>query len=524
MRHLAIVLLACAALAAAVTGADDKDEGTKDELKKFAGTWRTVSMISDGREIEMDPFSDSEQVYEGTKVVFRFEGETRSEASVRLDPGASPKTIDLTYGTGALKGVVRKGIYKIDDNRITICWTSLQGERPTEFQGKAGSGNQLTVLRRVEPGDVRGADVLASNLVTKCLGVRENDQVQITGAPSDTALLEALAVHTRKQGAFPLLTLYTRKLARRMYDDVPEKYDAQKPELQLKLAEVFNAIISVDSADVDLATAGVAPGRLHAQAEANKAVVQMMLKRNTRILGLGNGLYPTLARAKALGVSQGELAEIFWGGVNVDYDQLQKTGTRIQKLFASGKEIHLTHPNGTDLTVKIEKRPVYVSDGVISADKEKRGGAACAAWLPAGECYVIPSEGAAEGRVIIDSMPFEGKHVRGLKLTFKSGKLTDMEAEEGLARLKDLYESATGKGKDQLAQIDLGFNPKVRIVPGSKMFAWMASGAVAVGVGANDWAGGDNTTTFGFTGQVVGGTLAIDDTVLVKEGKLVVSE
>src|SRR5262245_58145299 len=98
------------------------------------------------------------------------------------------------------------------------------------------------------PADEKKADEakeeeLAKKLVTQCLRVRENELVQIGGGPQETALLEALAIHTRRQGAHPLVTLSTPRLARRMFDDVPEKFDAQKPEFNVKLAGIINAAI-----------------------------------------------------------------------------------------------------------------------------------------------------------------------------------------------------------------------------------------------------------------------------------------
>jgi len=226
-------------------------------------------------------------------------------------------------------------------------------------------------------------------------------------------------------------------------------------------------------------------------------------------------------RAKRFGISQEELAKIFWAGVNVDYTKLQATGEEVKKIVGTGKKAHLTHANGTDLTVKIEERPVYVSDGVISADKVKRGGVACQAWLPAGEVYVSPVPGTAEGKVVIDQLTFDNKKVTGLTLTFKSGKLTKMEAKSGLEPIEKMYKAAgEGNGRDDFGALDIGINPNVRLVPDSKMVSWVPTGMVSVGVGNNIWAGGDNKSPFAIYGNQPGCTLKIDDKVLVDKGEL----
>jgi leucyl aminopeptidase (aminopeptidase T) len=124
------------------------------------------------------------------------------------------------------------------------------------------------------------------------------------------------------------------------------------------------------------------------------------------------------------------------------------------------------------MKVQIEGRPVFVSDGVISADDVQTGGAACSVWLPAGEVYLTPVPGTAEGKVVGDRQFFQGEEIQDLTLTFKAGKLTSMTAKSGLERLKALYDAA-GPGKDEFAGIDIGINPNVHLVPGSRMVAMM---------------------------------------------------
>ena len=61
-----------------------------------------------------------------------------------------------------------------------------------------------------------------------------------------------------------------------------------------------------------------------------------MRKRNVRLVTLGNGLYPTPSRAKQFGLREAELADLFWDGINVDYDQLHAAGERLKKALADG--------------------------------------------------------------------------------------------------------------------------------------------------------------------------------------------
>ncbi len=167
----------------------------------------------------------------------------------------------------------------------------------------------------------RDLDSLAARLVTQSARVQEGDLVQITGDPKDAEVLEDLAVQTRKQGAFPLITLMSDRLARRLYDDVPAKYDTQPPEWDMKLAGLTNVQFFIESGD-EAALSGVPAERIAAREKLNQPVFAEMRKRNVRLITLGNGLYPTASRAKQFGISEAELSKLFWGGLGVDYARL----------------------------------------------------------------------------------------------------------------------------------------------------------------------------------------------------------
>jgi leucyl aminopeptidase (aminopeptidase T) len=369
-------------------------------------------------------------------------------------------------------------------------------------------------------GGPRDYDVLAQKLVTQCTRVQDGDIVRITGGVRDVELLESLMVQVAKVGGDPLLYLTpSDRTSRRLYMDVPAKFDQRTSPLELKLAELTTVQISVDSMESEAALADVPAERVAARQKASMPIMEQMLKRNVRSVSLGNGLYPTDERAKQIGITKDALAKLFWDGLNVDYARMQATAAAVIKDLSNGHKLTITHPNGTELTADIANRPVYTSDGVLTDDKVRKGGAACQIWLPAGEVYVTPVPGTANGKVVLSREFYEGKEVTDLTLTFRAGKLTGMTAKSGLERLRALYESS-GVGKDDFACVDVGINPNVRLPQGSRLGVYMQSGMIYVGFGNNTWAGGGNTCAFGFGGFLPGGTLKVDDKVLVELGNL----
>jgi aminopeptidase len=306
-----------------------------------------------------------------------------------------------------------------------------------------------------DKGNSSETEALAQKLVNQCANIQEGEFVLISGGVRDIELLEDIVINVRKLGAFPLLSIGSDRITRRSFTEVPEKYDTQTPEADLKLLDNVDAVINVDYSETTGLLADIPVERFVKRGKAYEPVNELVSKRNIKGVNLGNMLYPTEATAKQFGLTQKELSDLFWKGVNVDYPKLEATGNAVQKILSGGKEVQITNPNGTDLKMRIEKRPVIISDGVLSADDLKKGYAASQVYLPAGEAYLAPVPGTAEGKVVVDRQFYQGKEITGLILTFKAGKLTSMTAKSGLEPLKKLYDAAE-PGKEEFAFIDVG--------------------------------------------------------------------
>jgi len=371
--------------------------------------------------------------------------------------------------------------------------------------------------RKAPPIDL---EQLAQRLVTQSAGVKEGDIVLVSGGARDLELLENIVTNVEKVGGHPLLTLNSDRMAKKYFAEVPEKYDSREPKLGLRLAELVNVTINVDSNEAEGLLADVTAARRAAVAKAGQPVGEAFLRRNVRQVNVGNGLYPTSWRAKHFEMAEDELSRTFWGGVNVEYSSLQATGEKVKAVLAAGNEMHITNPNGTDLRVRVQGRPVFVSDGIISPEDMQKGGAAVSVYLPAGEVYCAPVPNTAEGKVVVNRDFFDGKEIQNLTLTFAGGKLTSMTGSgPGFEAFKAAHDAA-GEGKDLFAFVDLGINPNIRLSPASKLGNWVPAGMVTVGTGNNTWAGGDNKIAYGITAYLPGSTVMLDGKPLVENGTL----
>lgn len=366
-----------------------------------------------------------------------------------------------------------------------------------------------------EPPDLQD---VARNLVQSAR-VTTGDKVVVTGSVRDAALMEHVAIETMKVGGQPLIVLNSDQLSRRSFDEVPEKYDTNEPALDLMLVNAADVQIAIEVGETEGLFAGVPQARLTARAKAYEPVIEAVLRRNVRLVSLGNGLYPTAALSQRLGISQPELGSTFWEAASVPPDALRAKGAALRDVIAKAKNLTITHPNGTNVSFAVDAGRGFVSDGAISADQVKQGGAAVQTWLPAGELVLPATAGTASGTVVVDKVLWRGKEIRDLTLAYSKGRLTSMTAASNLEGLKEAYDGAGG-AKDQFGFIDIGLNPKAKLPLGTGRIIWMAPGAITLGLGDNRAFGGTNASEFALATQLGGATLKADGVTVIENGNL----
>ncbi len=379
----------------------------------------------------------------------------------------------------------------------------------------AGAAPQESATATVDTGQV------AATIVNQTAGIRRGELVLIEGGTRDQKLLEDLAVEVRKLGAHPLIVIGSDRLDRKMLVDVDKRFDSEEPKFAARLAEIIDAMITVDYAQQQGNLDDIPMKRRAERAKAFEKIGTRMRDRGVVQVHLGNDLYPTQALAEQFAIPYDKLAEIFWAGVNTDFDRLQVIGANVKDALSKGKRLRITAPNGTDLTVEITGRPIFVSDGVVSSEDRYERGPAAQVWLPAGEVYLTPVPKTAEGTFVAETFFYEGKRVDGLTLKFRKGKLRSMTAKSDITALLEAYNAAPSD-RDWFGAIDIGMNPDVKLPRGSRVATWIGSGTISIGIGSNTWAGGDNEVPYGLYGHLLKGTLTVDNKKLVDNGRLLV--
>jgi RNA polymerase sigma factor (sigma-70 family) len=132
------------------TGQIELEVRAKSDLE---GTWKAVSFEQDGRALPEEKLKEvgvtfSEDSYfftSGLRVAGALKG------TVSVDPEAKPKSFELTAKSGVYEGKVFKGIYRLEEDTLTLCFVWPTKERPQEFVSPPNSTVVLAVYKRQKP-------------------------------------------------------------------------------------------------------------------------------------------------------------------------------------------------------------------------------------------------------------------------------------------------------------------------------------------------------------------------------------
>ena len=132
------------------TSAGEKLKAIQAELKRFDATWRFVTIDVEGNRVPEAAFKDDSLVLKGKQFTSNVQGNT-TRGVFKIDPTATPKTIDITFTDGPGKDKTQKGIYELDGDTQKICIARPGEPRPTDFVNKPDSGHIIEVLKRDKP-------------------------------------------------------------------------------------------------------------------------------------------------------------------------------------------------------------------------------------------------------------------------------------------------------------------------------------------------------------------------------------
>ena len=225
----------------------------------------------------------------------------------------------------------------------------------------------------------------------------------------------------------------------------------------------------------------------------------------------------TEANARFYGVSARRWRAALIEATMRDPRSLRRRVRRVDRMLRRGRELHLTAPGGTDLTLALDHGPIRTFDGCRLRAAPRRWRFAAMATIPSAAVVTRHDTRVAEGTFVANRPSYLGSGVaRGGHARFSGGRLLDFGFRQGGAGPREAY-AAASRGRDVPGFIEVGLDPALEAIPDLED---CEAGAVTLGIGANTGWGGSNRSTFMTWMVVGGGTLSVDGNVVVRSGQV----
>jgi leucyl aminopeptidase (aminopeptidase T) len=198
--------------------------------------------------------------------------------------------------------------------------------------------------------------------------------------------------------------------------------------------------------------------------------------------------------------------------LSADYNKIAERSLKLTRILSGKKEAKVKTPSGTDITMKIEGRTWEPDTGLYHKPGEFGN-------LPAGEVYIAPLEGTANGVIIVDgAMAGVGVIKKSIKLLVKDGFVTEISGDKSAKDLEKAIEPF-GKPARNIAELGIGTNDKAKII-GNVLEDEKVMGTVHMAIGDNKSMGGQVSVQSHLDGILLKPTLEIDGQMIMKEGVL----
>jgi len=201
--------------------------------------------------------------------------------------------------------------------------------------------------------------------------------------------------------------------------------------------------------------------------------------------------------------------------LSADYVKIAELSKRVAGILSAGTRARVTSPAGTDVSFSIEGRTAHADTGLVHQPGDMSN-------LPAGEAYLAPVEGTANGTVVFEAAVAGLGKLGSEKINLKieDGYAVGITGGQQASKLESIVEPH-GRDGVNLAELGVGTNDKA-IITGLILEDEKILGTVHLALGDNKSMGGTIGVPSHLDGLVLEPTLWVDEKMIMQDGKLLV--
>lgn len=195
--------------------------------------------------------------------------------------------------------------------------------------------------------------------------------------------------------------------------------------------------------------------------------------------------------------------------LTIDYAEIATLSKKIASIQTAGSDVHIVSPHGTDITFSLEGRNATADTGLFTNPGDSGN-------LPAGESFIAPVEGSANGIIVFDGCFADIKLDQPIRITVKDGHATDISGGEAASILVEKL-SRVGKRAYNIAEFGIGTN-KYAQLNDNLLEVEKVYGTCHIALGNNATFGGEVDVPFHSDGVILSPTITIDGKTIITAG------
>lgn len=205
--------------------------------------------------------------------------------------------------------------------------------------------------------------------------------------------------------------------------------------------------------------------------------------------------------------------DVFQRTMKTDWKRLGRFTRTVAARLSSVKDVHIETKGGTDFTFETGGRRAGADDGMLT-EKGAFGN------LPAGEAYLAPLEGTAQGKLVFDgSFPSAGLLKKPFALQVRKGQVYRVFEHACSSYLRRLF-SKYGSNARNIAEFGVG-TLDTAIISGNILEDEKVKSTVHIALGDNASMGGTVKVPVHLDGIIKNPNVWLDDKLWMDEGKIV---
>ncbi|MEW6660861.1 MAG: aminopeptidase [Bacillota bacterium] len=316
-----------------------------------------------------------------------------------------------------------------------------------------------------------GIFAAAKAALTSCLGIKPGEQVVVLTDGWEPAVVDAFKQAAFEAGGETLLVSF-----------LPRRRNGEEPPPAVAAA--------MAAADIVLMPTSRSLSHTKARRRANEA--------GARVASM-----PSIT------------AEMMERALAVDYRAMGRLTHQWTEALTRATEARLISPAGTELVIGLGERKALADTGQLM-HKGSFGN------LPAGEAFIAPVEGTAQGTLVLDgSLAGWGKLASPVVLRIAQGLVASIEGGQEADWLRQAL-APCGEPGLNLAELGIGTNPRAKLT-GVVLEDEKALGTVHLALGDNRGIGGQVEAGIHLDGMVLNPTLLLDGRLVIDAGKHLLS-